>query len=246
MREGSGGVLVIMPTFNESSTLETVLAGVRRSAPECDILVIDDGSPDGTGAIADRIAAADPAVSVRHRTGKRGLGTAYCLGFKIALERGYAIAVEMDSDGSHLAEQLPALIAAVRDGADLAIGTRWVPGGEIVNWPWYRRFISRTGTAVARIALRSRLRDLTSGFRALSSDALRGLDFHRLDSHGYGFQVETAWLIERAGQPVAEVPITFVERTAGASKMSSGIVIEALWNVIRWGFSIRFGSRKSL
>ncbi|MBK0422408.1 polyprenol monophosphomannose synthase [Leucobacter sp. CSA2] len=230
-----------MPTYNEAETLETVLRGVRRAAPHADILVIDDGSPDGTGAIADRAASEDSQITVHHRAGKLGLGTAYRHGFQHALAHGYSTAVEMDSDGSHLPEQLPDLISAVASGSDLAVGTRWIPGGEIVNWPWYRRLISRTGTGVARVALRSRLRDLTSGYRALSADALRELDLDRLDSQGYGFQVETAWLLERAGLPIAEVPITFVERAGGSSKMSPGIVLEALRNVIRWGFEIRFG-----
>lgn len=239
--ERGGGALVILPTYLERTTLPAVVASVRQHAPDADILVIDDNSPDGTGQVADAIAAADAQVQVIHREGKLGLGTAYLLGFRHALSHGYQFAVEMDSDGSHLASQLPDLLAATRDGAGLALGARWVPGGRIENWPWYRQGISRLGTAVARIALRSELRDLTSGFRAIQTDWLEQLDLGTLTTQGYGFQVELAWELERIGCPISEVPMTFVERAGGHSKMSVGIAAEALVNVLRWGWLLRFG-----
>lgn len=232
-------VLVVLPTFNERETLGPVVTEVLNLADDIHVLVVDDASPDGTGAIADALAAADPRVTVLHRAGKLGLGTAYLAGSRVALERGFAFAVEMDSDGSHQAAELPAMIAAARSGAELVIGTRWMPGGRIVHWPRYRRLISRTGTGVARLALRSQLRDLTSGFRVLSREALEQLSADIVDSEGYAFQVETAWRLERMGFAVAEVPITFVERRAGRSKMSARIVWEALMNVLRWGGEIR-------
>lgn len=233
--------LIVLPTFNERATLPVTIAGIRRAVPAADVLVVDDGSPDGTGLIADRIAAADPAVSVLHRSGKQGLGTAYVAGFAHALAAGYRAVVEMDSDGSHRPEELPALLAAWRAGSGLVIGARWVPGGRIVNWPWYRRWISHTGTRVARIALRSELRDLTSGFRVIDAAQLRRFDLGALDSQGYAFQVELAWTLERLGCPITEVPITFVERREGRSKMSFGIVAEALCGVLRWGWRLRRG-----
>lgn len=235
----SGGVLVLLPTYNERSTLPSTVAGILHHVPTAHVLIIDDGSPDGTGQIADQLAA-DPRVEAHHRAGKLGLGTAYAWGFTEALDRGYSRAVAMDSDGSHLVSELPALLAAAADGAGLVIGARWIPGGRIVNWPWYRRWISRTGTAVARIALRSKLRDLTSGYRVLDAAWIRRLDLAALDSQGYAFQVETAWTLERMGCPIAEVPITFVERVEGHSKMTVGIVWEALRGVLRWGWRLRF------
>ena len=244
MRENAGETLIVLPTYDEIATLASVVAALRTRVPDADILIIDDGSPDGTGALADRIAAEDPAVRVHHRVGKQGLGTAYVHGFQLALGAGYRFVVEMDSDGSHLPEELPHLLAAARDGADLVIGARWIPGGAIVGWPVYRRLISRTGTAVARLALRSHLRDLTSGFRVLSAPALRMLDLGQVDSEGYAFQVESAWLLELAGASIAEVPITFVERSGGRSKMSLGIVVEALRNILRWGWQLRFGGAR--
>lgn len=241
MRERPAEVLVILPTYNERETLPATVAGVRAHLPEADILVIDDDSPDGTGRIADELSLGIDGLFVHHRTAKLGLGTAYVLGFRRALEGGYRVAVEMDSDGSHLPADLPRLVEAARACEGVAIGARWVPGGRIVNWPWYRRWVSYTGTRVARIALRSRLRDLTSGFRAIDTRCIERLDLDSVDSQGYAFQVETAWTFERLGCPVEEVPITFVERVDGRSKMSLRIVLEALGNVLRWGWRLRFG-----
>lgn len=241
--ERGGKALVILPTYLERETLPAVVAGIRQHVPDADILIIDDNSSDGTGVLADAIAIDDPHVRVIHRSGKLGLGTAYLLGFRHALAHGYRFAVEMDSDGSHLARELPRLLAAARNGAGLALGARWVPGGRIENWPWYRQWISRIGTGVARIALRSKLRDLTSGFRVVQTDWLKRLDLNSLTTQGYGFQVELAWELERIGCPIAEVPMTFVERAGGHSKMTVGIAAEALVNVLRWGWQLRFGRR---
>ena len=245
MRDREHEILVVLPTYNERETLPRVIDDIRAALPQADVLVVDDGSPDGTGALADALAAARPWLTVHHRAGKLGLGTAYVHGFRIAIAGGYRFVAEMDSDGSHLAAELPALLEAGKAGAGLVIGTRWIQGGSIENWPWIRRAISRTGTAIARIALRSSLRDLTSGFRVLDTDWLRRLDLGGLDSHGYAFQVETAWQLERLGCPVAEVPIRFVERAGGHSKMSLGIVLEALTNVIRWGIELRLGRERA-
>lgn len=244
MERGSGA-LVILPTYLERETLPAVVAGIREHLPDADILIIDDASPDGTGRIADELAAAGPRIRVEHRAGKLGLGTAYLVGFRRAIAEGYRFAVEMDADGSHLPSELPGLLAAARNGAGLALGARWVPGGRIENWPRTRQTISRLGTAVARIALRSKLHDLTSGFRALRTEWLTRVDLDTLTTQGYGFQVELAWRLERIGCPIDEVPMTFVERAGGRSKMSVGIAAEALVNVLRWGWELRFGRRTS-
>lgn len=241
MGEPSREVLVVLPTYNERATLPGVLSQLLRAVPEAHVLVVDDRSPDGTGLLADRLSEADPRIRVHHRAGKLGLGTAYIAGFRVGIAEGYRLIVEMDSDGSHLPEELPSLIDAARGCGGAAIGARWIVGGRIVGWPRYRRWISRTGTRVARIALRSELHDLTSGFRAIEASWLARLDLDSLDSEGYGFQVETAWALERLGCPIAEVPITFVERAGGRSKMTFGIVLEALWNVLRRGWRLRFG-----
>lgn len=238
MPEHQNDMLVILPTFNERETLSDVVGRVLAHEPNAHVLIIDDASPDGTGALADQLAA-DPRVRVLHRSGKLGLGTAYTAGFRYAADHGYRWAVEMDTDGSHLPEELGSLVEAARSGAGLVIGARWIDGGRIENWPWYREWISRTGTAVARIALRSKLHDLTSGFRIVELAWLEHLNLDEVSSHGYGFQVESAWMLERAGCPIAQIPITFVERAGGQSKMSVGIVVEALTSVLAWGVRIR-------
>lgn len=243
MSDTAREILVVLPTYNELDTLAGVVERLLARAPQVDLLIIDDGSPDGTGELADELAT-DPRISVLHRAGKLGLGTAYTEGFAIARDRGYRWVAEMDSDGSHLPEEFPRLIAAARAGAGLVIGARWIDGGRIENWPWYRALISRTATAVARISLKSRLHDLTSGFRVIDTEWLARLDLGDISSQGYGFQVESAWLLERAGCPIVEVPITFVERAGGRSKMSFAIVVEALTSVLAWGFRIRFGRRR--
>jgi len=231
--------LVVIPTYNERANLESMVHRVTEVISSIEVLVVDDNSPDGTGQLADDLAAANPRVHVLHRAGKDGLGAAYRAGFAWGFERGYGYLVEMDGDGSHHPEQLPALLAALDAGADLAIGTRWMPGGEVHNWPTSRRLLSRGGTAFARVMLRSHLRDITSGYRAFRASALRSQHVESVASQGYGFQVELAWRIERAGLVITEVPISFTEREGGTSKMSLGIVLEAMGRVFAWGVADR-------
>ena len=234
--------LVVMPTYNEADSIRGMVDRVRRSVPDADLLIIDDGSPDGTGAIADDLAASDDRVSVRHRSEKSGLGSAYLLGFGLAAEQSYEAVIEIDADGSHDPAELPAMLAQLENhGADLVIGSRWVDGGSVVNWPWARRAISRSGNRYAKWMLRSSIRDLTAGFRAYRTAVLRGLDRAVVSSQGYCFQVELAWRVERAGGVVFEHPITFVERTTGRSKMGPAIVAEALVRVTGWGVASWFG-----
>jgi dolichol-phosphate mannosyltransferase len=229
-----GRIVVIIPTYSETLTLPTIVARVRSAVPEAHVLVIDDNSPDGTGALADSIAANDSNVEVMHRRGKEGLGAAYLAGFAWALDAGYDVIVEMDADGSHQPEQLPDLLAALRD-ADLVLGSRWVTGGGVVNWPKSREILSRGGNAYTRFMLGVPLRDATGGYRAFRASTLRSLDLDEVASQGYCFQVDLAWRAVQRGMRVTEVPITFVERTAGTSKMSQRIVVEALWRVTVWG-----------
>lgn len=231
-------VLVCIPTYNEAESLPDVLSGVRRHSPDADLLVVDDASPDGTGALADSFAAQDDHVHVLHRSGKGGLGAAYLAAFGWALDRGYEVVVEMDADGSHRPEDLPALLAAVRN-ADLVLGTRWMPGGRTVNWPKRRQLLSLGGNRYARLMLGVPLRDITGGFRAYRTSALRRLGLSSVRSEGYCFQIELALRAVEAGQRIAEVPITFVERRLGASKMSRGIVVEAMRRVTVWGLQRR-------
>ena len=230
--------LIIVPTYNEIVNLPIIIDGILKHAPEVNILVADDGSPDGTGTLADKIAAEDARVNVMHRTEKAGLGAAYLAGFAWGTERGYELLVEMDADGSHRPEDLPALLKAAQS-ADLAIGSRWVKGGSVVNWPLSRKLISRTGNTYANIMLRSGINDMTAGFRAYKTSFLNSLDLAGVAARGHGFQVEMAWRSKRAGAKIVEVPITFVERIHGESKMSSGIVVEALWLVTKWGLGFK-------
>jgi dolichol-phosphate mannosyltransferase len=227
--------LVIVPTYNELETLAAIIGRLRQAVPDADILIVDDASPDGTGTLADELAEADPAIDVLHRTAKRGLGMAYLAGFTRGLDAGYRYLVEIDADGSHDPTALTAMLAMAESSADLVLGSRWVTGGEVVNWPWPRRAISRFGNRYARLVLRSRIHDLTSGYRVYRADALRELDLTGVASQGYCFQVELAWRMERSGSRVAEHPITFVERTLGRSKMHPGIVAEALVRISLWG-----------
>ena len=229
-----GRIVVIIPTFNERDTLPVIMKRVRGAVPEAEVLVADDNSPDGTGRIADELARADDHVHVMHRLGKEGLGAAYLAGFAWALQNGYDVVVEMDADGSHQPEQLPRLLDALRD-ADLVLGSRWVAGGGAENWPKSREILSRGGNLYTRAMLGVPLHDATGGYRAFRADTLRKLDLHEVASQGYCFQVDLAWRAYQRGLRVREVPITFVERTAGTSKMSQKIVIEALWRVTVWG-----------
>jgi dolichol-phosphate mannosyltransferase len=229
-----GRVLVVIPTYNERDNVEAIVERVIASVGDANVLIVDDHSPDGTGKIADEIAAADPRVHVLHRTAKAGLGGAYIAGFGWGLEHGFDVLVEMDADGSHAPEQLSRLLDALRD-ADLVIGSRWVPGGTVVNWPKSRELLSRGGNLYTRIALGIDLRDATGGYRAYRRAVLEEIDYRSVVSEGYCFQVDLAWRAARGGFRVVEVPITFAERERGESKMSGSIVREALWRVTQWG-----------
>lgn len=237
--------LVIVPTYDEIGSLGALVARLRACVPAADVLIVDDASPDGTGELADRLAAADPRIRVLHRPGKGGLGSAYLAGFADAIARGYDLVVEIDADGSHDPAELGAMLELARAGADLVIGSRWVPGGAVSNWPWYRRALSRGGNRYARTVLRSGIRDITAGFRVYRAAALRDVRLRDVASQGYCFQVELAWRLERSGHRVVEHPITFVERASGASKMHAGIVLEALIRVTAWGMAatLRSGRR---
>jgi dolichol-phosphate mannosyltransferase len=231
--------LVIIPTFNEREALPVQLAAVRAATPDVDILVADDNSPDGTGAWADGVAAEDPHVHVLHRPGKAGLGAAYIAGFAWGIERGYDTIVEMDADGSHRAIDLPALLERA-DSADLVIGSRWVHGGSVVNWPWRRKFLSVNANRYVRLAMGLKVHDATAGFRAYRAETLASLDLESVESQGYCFQVDMTWRVIQAGGRVEEVPITFVERELGVSKMSGSIIREALVKVTIWGAQRRW------
>jgi len=237
-RPALGQVLVIIPTYNEADNVEEIVSRVRSAVPAAHVLVVDDNSPDGTGKLADALAVADPAVRVLHRAGKEGLGAAYLAGFAWALERDYGVLVEMDADGSHQPEDLPRMLTALAD-ADLVLGSRWIPGGSVVNWPKQRLLLSRGGNTYARLALGVPIKDITGGYRAFRRATLLGLDLDEVASQGYCFQVDLAWQAVRHGFRVVEVPITFVERVNGTSKMSRGIVGEALWRVTGWGIASR-------
>lgn len=229
-------ILVVVPTYNEAEALPGIIGRLRQEVPDADILIVDDNSPDGTGRIADELAARDSAIDVLHRPVKQGLGRAYIAGFQKGLDAGYRYLVEIDADGSHDPAELPAMIATVEtEAAHLVIGSRWVTGGAVRNWPWIRRVISRIGNRYARAVLRSDIRDLTSGYRVFRADALHAVHFEQVSSQGYCFQVEVAWRLEKAGYRVTEHPITFVERTVGRSKMHVGIVAEALVRISLWG-----------
>ncbi|MBF4995192.1 polyprenol monophosphomannose synthase [Arthrobacter gandavensis] len=233
-------VLTIIPTYNEIESLPKTLQRLRAAVPDSDVLIADDNSPDGTGAYADERAALDPAVHVLHRKGKEGLGAAYIAGFRWGLEHGYDVLVEMDADGSHKPEQLPLLLEASAAGADLVIGSRWVPGGSVVNWPLHRKLLSRAGSTYSRLMLGIPVRDITAGYRAFRRSTLEKLDLSAVESVGYGFQVDMTFRVARLGLKITEVPITFVEREFGASKMSGNIVFEAIANVTKWGMAARW------
>jgi dolichol-phosphate mannosyltransferase len=235
-----GTALVIIPTYNEAENIKKIVGRVRSAVPEAHVLVADDNSPDGTGKLADELAADDENVQVLHRKGKEGLGAAYLAGFRWGLEHGYGVLVEMDADGSHQPEELPRLLTALK-GADLVLGSRWVPGGRVVNWPKSREFISRGGSLYSRVLLDVPIRDVTGGYRAFRRETLEGLGLGEVASQGYCFQVDLARRAVKAGYHVVEVPITFVERELGDSKMSRDILVEALWRVTTWGVGERVG-----
>lgn len=227
-------IVVVLPTYNERENLVGMVQRLRSSLPDATVLVVDDGSPDGTGELARELGAADPHVRLLQRQAKEGLGAAYLAGFAWALDEGADVVVECDADGSHQPEELPRLLAALPEH-DLVVGSRWVRGGRIVNWPLSRRLLSLGGSLYARTLLRLRERDVTGGYRVFRADALRTIGLGRVDSLGYCFQIEMLWRAERAGLRVAEVPITFVERVHGASKMTGGIAREAMLRVTVWG-----------
>ncbi|MDO5711126.1 MAG: polyprenol monophosphomannose synthase [Micrococcales bacterium] len=231
-------VVVLVPTYNEAESLPELITHLRQVVPGVDVCIIDDNSPDGTGAIADRLAADDPAVHVIHRDAKQGLGAAYLEGFAWARRSGYDALVEMDADGSHRPEDLPRLLQAAAD-ADVVIGSRWVPGGQVVNWPERRKALSLGANAYTRVLLGMPVRDATAGFRLYRAEALATLVLDDVASQGYCFQVDLTWRAIRAGLRVVEVPITFVERRHGTSKMSGGVVRESMRRVAWWGAGYR-------
>ena len=239
---GTGAVVVIIPTYNESDNLEDIVSRTRSAVTDADILVVDDNSPDGTGDLADKLALTDEHVLVLHRTQKAGLGAAYLAGFDWALDRGYGVLVEMDADGSHDPAELPSLLAALAN-ADLVVGSRWVQGGTVRNWPRSREILSRGGNAYARIMLRLSVHDATGGYRAYRAATLRRIGLREVRSQGYCFQIELTLRTVRAGLRVAEVPITFTERARGTSKMNRSIVAEALWRVTLWSVTRRGSSK---
>lgn len=230
--------LTIIPTYNEIEALPLTVERLRAAVPDSEVLIVDDNSPDGTGDLAEDLRRDDPQIHVLHRRAKNGLGGAYIAGFRWGLERDYGVFVELDADGSHQPEQLPDLLARIGE-ADLVIGSRWVAGGAVVNWPLHRTLISRAGSFYSRTMLGLRVRDITAGFRAFRRSTLEEIDLESIESVGYGFQVDMTYRVARRRKTIVEVPITFVERTLGASKMNSGIVIEAVQNVTRWGLGAR-------
>jgi dolichol-phosphate mannosyltransferase len=237
-RSRRGHVLVVVPTYNERASLPVILDRVRAATPDAHVLVVDDDSPDGTGTLAQERAAVDPHVHVLHRAGKQGLGAAYVAGFSWGLARGYDVLVEMDADGSHAPEELERLLAPL-EWADVTIGSRYVAGGAVVNWPRRRLLLSRGGNVYTRLAVRLPVSDATAGYRAYRADALRRIGYAETESQGYCFQVDMTRRAVRAGLRVVEVPVTFTERSQGQSKMSGAIVAEALLRVSLWGAADR-------
>lgn len=235
------GALVVIPTFNERDNLPLIIARLQKALSGIHVLVVDDSSPDGTGEVADELAEADDAhrIHVLHRLEKDGLGKAYLAGFAWGLKREYEVIIEMDADGSHAPEQLYRLLDAVNAGADLAIGSRYVPGGKLVNWPRHREVLSRGANTYARLALGSKVKDITAGYRAYRRKVLESIGLETVESAGYCFQIDLAWRTIRAGFDVREVPITFTEREIGTSKMSGGVMGEAFFMVARWGIDNR-------
>ncbi|NRQ39029.1 polyprenol monophosphomannose synthase [Nonomuraea sp. NN258] len=233
--ETLGRVLIVVPTFNERENLPMIVQRIRAAVPEAHLLVADDSSPDGTGELADELAAADDHVHVLHRPAKQGLGAAYIAGFRWGLSEGYDVLVEMDADGSHQPEELHKLLQALTDGADLAIGSRYVPGGRVVNWPASRQLLSRGANVYVKAMLGLAVRDATAGFRAYRASTLEKVGLSDVESQGYCFQVDLTLRTAKHGLRVVEVPITFVERTVGKSKMSGKIMSEAFWRIGVWG-----------
>ena len=234
--------LAIVPTYNEAENIRSIVARILAAVPTAHVLIMDDASPDGTGRIGDEMAAADSRIAVQHRPGKQGLGAAYVAGFRWGLDRGYAVLVEIDADGSHPAEVLPTMLAVLDETPrpGLVIGSRWVRGGSVVDWPRRREALSRLGNLYSRLALRIAVRDATAGLRAYRADVLAAMPLDRVASRGYFFQVDMTLRTLDAGHRIVEVPIQFRERQAGVSKMSGGIVREAMLKVTVWGLQRRW------
>jgi dolichol-phosphate mannosyltransferase len=232
-----GRILIVIPTYNERDNVVMITERVRAAMPDAHVLVVDDNSPDGTGEIADELAAKDDHIHVLHRAGKEGLGAAYIAAFRWGLDEGYNVLVEMDADGSHQPEELHKLLEAVADGADLSIGSRWVPGGKVVNWPASRELLSRGANIYTRLMLGMSVRDATAGFRVYRAATLEKIGLADVESQGYCFQVDLTLRTTKHGLRVVEVPITFVERTVGTSKMSSRVMAESFWRIAVWGLT---------
>ncbi|MEO8692248.1 MAG: polyprenol monophosphomannose synthase [Acidimicrobiales bacterium] len=238
--------LVVLPTFDEAKNIEEVLRRLRAALPDATVLIVDDGSPDGTADIAQGLAGELGPIDVLRRAKKSGLGSAYREGFRIGIDRGFEALVEMDSDLSHDPAALPSLLAPLEDEADigLVVGSRYIPGGSIPNWSLHRRLLSEWGNRYAALMLGLKVRDSTSGFRAYRADAVAKIDLANIRADGYGFQIEMAYVIARSGWRVVERPIAFVDRVRGTSKMSSHIVVEALWLVTWWSLRDRVLKRR--
>ena len=234
-----GRILVIIPTYNEIDNIEPITRRLRAAVPEADILIADDNSPDGTGRLADELAASDDHIKVLHRAGKEGLGAAYLASFQWGLERGYDVLVEHDADGSHQPEELPRLLQALADGADMVKGSRWVKGGSVVNWPKSRELLSRGGSLYTRVLLGLPVKDITGGLNAFKADTLRAVLDDPIDSKGYGIQRDLTWNAHRRGFRIVEVPIEFKERERGDSKMGGHVVVEALKRTTELGAAHR-------
>jgi dolichol-phosphate mannosyltransferase len=231
--------LVVVPTYEEAANIPELLPRLRAAAPQVDILVVDDNSPDGTAKLAQELNEELGQIEVLVRGKKAGLGTAYRAGFAIGIERGYDVLVQMDADLSHDPSAVPSLLAALGDDVGMVIGSRYVPGGRIPHWPWHRRFLSRYGNLYTRLALGMKARDLTSGFRAWKATTLQGIDYQTTHATGYLFQMEMAYRVAQLGEQIAEVPITFTDRVRGMSKMSGAVIFEELTRVTWWGIRDR-------
>ena len=232
--------VLVVPTYQEADNIERLLRAVREAEPSLDIMVVDDNSPDRTGEIAEKVGAELGRVEVIHRPGKAGLGAAYRHGFRHALDAGYDVVVQMDADFSHDPAVLPELLAALDEGADVAVGSRYVPGGSVPNWTWFRRMLSHWGNSYARAMLRLRLHDATTAFRAYRAEMLERIEIDGTRANGYLFQIETAFRISYGGARITEVPITFLDRVAGSSKMAVlRTMVETEVRVTWWGLSMR-------
>lgn len=237
-------VLVVLPTYNESENIDHVLRRIRAALPDATVLVVDDGSPDGTADAAEVLGKELGSIEVMRRESKSGLGSAYRAGFRWGLDRGFGACIEMDADLSHEPEALPSLVAPLAAGKELVIGSRYVPGGVIPNWAWHRRLLSRGGNLYASALLGLGVSDATAGFRCYAASLLERIDLDRVRAEGYGFQIEMTYAARRAGAPILEVPISFVDRVEGESKMSAFIIVEALGLVTLWGLQRLVGSRR--